>query len=158
MIAIADLKPYDRNARTHSDAQIDQIVASLREFGWTNPILTDGIGGVIAGHARLEAAKRLGLTDVPCIDLSGLSEAQKRAYILADNKLALNAGWDEKLLALEFGDLKALDFNLDLTGFDAAEIRDFIEGTEIIQPEYDETTADSVAILTCPYCGKTFPR
>jgi DNA modification methylase len=122
MVPIGELRPYERNSRTHSDAQIDQIIASLNEFGWTNPVLVDEGLGVIAGHARVEAAKRMGYTDVPCIKLSGLSEAQKRAYIIADNKLALNAGWDEKLLALEFEDLKAFDFNLDLTGFRIDEI------------------------------------
>jgi hypothetical protein len=88
MVSIDELKPYERNARTHSDDQIDQIAASLREFGWTNPVLIDGSGGIIAGHARVQAAKQLGFAHVPCIELAGLSEAQKRAYIIADNKLA----------------------------------------------------------------------
>ncbi len=124
---IRSLKPYPRNARTHTDAQIDQIVASLREFGWTNPVLIDAENGIIAGHARVEAAKRMGLVEVPCIMLSGLTEAQKKAYVIADNKFALNAGWDEELLALELRDLKDLDFNLDLTGFKMDEISELLE-------------------------------
>lgn len=116
------LVPYARNARKHSEAQVAQIAASIREFGWTNPILVDGDNGIIAGHGRLLAARKLGLTDVPVIELAGLSEAQKRAYVIADNKLALNAGWDAELLAVEFGDLQGLDFDLSLTGFGEDEI------------------------------------
>src|SRR6187455_77043 len=97
----AALIPYARNARTHSDAQVAQIAASIREFGFTNPVLVDGENGIIAGHGRLLAARKLGLATVPVIELAGLSAAQKRAYIIADNKLALNAGWDEDLLRLE---------------------------------------------------------
>src|SRR5688500_3851999 len=120
--AVTALIPYVRNARTHSDAQVAQIAASIREFGWTNPILVDGDNGIIAGHGRLLAARKLGLSEVPVIELAGLSEAQKRAYVIADNKLALNAGWDNELLALEFGDLESLGFDLSLTGFDDLEI------------------------------------
>jgi DNA modification methylase len=116
------LVPYARNARTHSDAQVARIAASIREFGWTNPILVDGDRGVIAGHGRLLAARKLGMAEVPVIELSHLSEAQKRAYILADNRLALDAGWDEELLRIELGDLRDLGFDLDLTGFGADEI------------------------------------
>lgn len=120
--SVAALIPYARNARTHSEAQVAQIAASIREFGWTNPVLVDGENGIIAGHGRLLAARKLGMADVPVIELAGLSEAQKRAYIIADNKLALNAGWDEELLALEFGDLESLGFDLTLTGFGSDEI------------------------------------
>jgi DNA modification methylase len=116
------LIPYARNARTHSDAQVAQIAASIQEYGWTCPLLVDGENGIIAGHGRLLAARKLGITDVPVIELAGLSEAQKRAYVIADNKLALNAGWDESLLALEFGDLASLGFDLALTGFGEDEI------------------------------------
>src|SRR3979490_41566 len=105
---LEDLIPYARNARTHSEAQVAQIAASIKEFGWTNPVLVDGDSGVIAGHGRLLASRKLGMVDVPVIELAGLSDAAKRAYILADNKLALNAGWDEAMLALEVGDLSAL--------------------------------------------------
>lgn len=116
------LIPYARNARTHSEAQVAQIAASIREFGWTNPILTDGDNGIIAGHGRLMAARKLGMGQVPVIELAGLSEAQKRAYILADNRLALSAGWDEELLAPELGDLEALGFDVALTGFGEDEV------------------------------------
>ena len=116
----ASLIPYANNARTHSDAQVARIAASIREFGWTNPILVDGEYGIIAGHGRLLAARQLGLASVPVIELKGLSEAQKRAYVIADNRLALDAGWDPELLALEFGALEDLGFDLALTGFGAA--------------------------------------
>jgi ParB-like chromosome segregation protein Spo0J len=101
---------------------VAQIAASIREFGWTNPVLSDGENGIIAGHGRLLAARKLGMSTVPVIKLSGLCEAQKRAYIIADNKMALNAGWDNELLALELGELGALGFDLSLTGFDDLEI------------------------------------
>src|SRR5471032_1877666 len=104
-VPLTSLIPYARNARTHSDAQIAQIAASIREFGFTKPILVDGERGVIAGHGRLLAARKLGLTEVPTIELSHLSQAQKRAYVLADNRLALSAGWDEDMLRIELGDL-----------------------------------------------------
>src|SRR5215207_9506303 len=124
---VETLIPYARNARTHSDAQVAQIAASIREFGWTNPVLVDGDNGVIAGHGRLLAARKLGLASVPVIELAGLSEAQKRAYVLADNKLALNAGWDESLLALEVADLSDLGFDLRLAGFADLEVDKLID-------------------------------
>ena len=130
-VPINSLIPYARNARTHSDAQVAQIAASIREFGWTNPVLLDGEKGIIAGHGRVLAARKLGMEEVPCIELSHLSEAQKRAYILADNKLAENAGWDTDLLKLEFGELQGLGFDLSLTGFDEAFLTDLLtERTE----------------------------
>jgi DNA modification methylase len=116
------LIPYARNARTHTDEQVAQIAASIREFGFTNPILVDGDNGIIAGHGRVLAARKLGMNEVPVIELAGMSEAQKRAYILADNKLALNAGWDTEMLAIELGDLAALGFDLSLTGFGDEEL------------------------------------
>jgi hypothetical protein len=116
--ATADLVPYGRNARTHSDHQIDQIAASIREFGFTNPVLVDGENGIIAGHGRVLAARKLGLDAVPVIELSHLSAEQKRAYILADNQLALNAGWDLDILGDEWGALKSAGFDMDLLGFD----------------------------------------
>jgi ParB-like chromosome segregation protein Spo0J len=119
---LAGLIPYGRNPRTHSERQVAEIAASIREFGWTNPILVDGENGIIAGHGRLLAARQVGMTEVPVIELAGLSEAQKRAYIIADNKLALNAGWDTDLLALELGELQATGFDLSLTGFSDIEI------------------------------------
>ena len=119
---VIDLIPYVNNSRTHSDEQILQIASSIKEFGFTNPILTDGENGIIAGHGRLMAAKKLGMEDVPTIELSHLSTAQKKAYIIADNKLALNSGWDDTLLALEFAELEELGFDLELTGFSLEEI------------------------------------
>ena len=116
------LIPYAKNARTHSPDQVAEIAASIRAFGWTNPILVDGDNGVIAGHGRLLAARKLGMGDVPVIELAGMSEAEKRAYIMADNKLALNAGWDKDLLALELGELDAVGFDLSLTGFGGDEL------------------------------------
>jgi ParB-like chromosome segregation protein Spo0J len=157
-VKVSDLKPYGKNARTHSETQIQQIMDSLKEFGWTNPVLIDPKQGVIAGHARLEAAKRLEMTEVPCIILASLTEAQKRAYVIADNKLALNSGWDEKLLSMEFSDLKEAGFNLDLLGFDTAEMADITQGREVNQPEYDESVASTVSMVTCPQCGQSFPK
>jgi DNA modification methylase len=116
------LVPYAKNSRTHSDEQVAQIAASIREWGWTTPILVDEAGSIIAGHGRLQAARRLQMTEVPVVVASGWSEAQKRAYVIADNKLALNAGWDNELLALELGELGDLGFDLDLVGFTDEEI------------------------------------
>ena len=114
---VEDLIPYERNSRTHSEEQIEKVVASIKEFGWTNPILIDEEQGIIAGHGRLEAAKRLGMKEVPVLVLTGLTEAQKRAYIIADNKLALEAGWDEDLLKEELEWLTAHDYSSELTGY-----------------------------------------
>jgi DNA modification methylase len=116
------LLPYARNARTHSSAQVDQIAASMREWGWTNPILADERGSILAGHGRLAAAQKLGFTDVPVMVARGWSEAKKRAYVIADNQLALKAGWDEEMLAAELTDLRDLTFDLDLIGFDEKEL------------------------------------
>jgi hypothetical protein len=119
---VEDLIPYARNSRTHSDAQVAQIAASVREFGWTNPVLIDGENGIIAGHGRVLAARKLGMDDVPCIELTGLTDAQRRAYIIADNKLALNGGWDEDMLRIELEELGEIGFDLDLIGFSDEEI------------------------------------
>src|SRR5712691_11012055 len=116
------LIPWARNPRTHSDAQIAQIAASIAEFGFNNPILVDTEAGIIAGHGRLLAARKLGLKEVPVIVLDHLSEAQKRAYIIADNKLAENAGWDDELLRVELAALQQENFNIDLIGFDDMEL------------------------------------
>jgi ParB-like chromosome segregation protein Spo0J len=118
---IEKLRPYERNPRTHSDAQVDQIAASMVEFGWTNPVLVDEQGGILASHGRLLAARKLGLAQVPVIRFEHLSEVQKRAYLLADNQLALQAGWDDVLLAEELAGLRDERFELDLVGFDATE-------------------------------------
>lgn len=127
---IESLIPYARNARTHSDDQVAQIAASIKEWGWTMPILVDPAGQIIAGHGRVMAARKLGLAEVPVIVAAGWTEAQKRAYVIADNKLALNAGWDEELLRLEMGDLQELDFDLDLVGFSADELSDLLNGDD----------------------------
>lgn len=121
-VAVESLIPYARNSRTHSDEQVAQIAASIKEFGWTNPILIDGESGIIAGHGRLLAARKLGMAEVPVIQLDGMTDTQKRAYIIADNKLALNAGWDDELLRLELGELDLEGFDLELTGFTQEEI------------------------------------
>jgi DNA modification methylase len=122
------LIPYARNPRTHSESQAAQVAASIREFGWTNPVLVDGANGIIAGHGRVLAARKLGLERVPVIELAHMSEAQKRAYVLADNQLALNAGWDEALLRLELGDLRELGFDLGLIGFGEGELERLLAG------------------------------
>jgi ParB-like chromosome segregation protein Spo0J len=119
---VAALIPYARNARTHSEAQVTQITESIREFDFTNPILVDGERGVIAGHGRLLAARKLSMTEVPTLELAHLSPAQRWAYVLADNRLALSAGWDEDLLRIELGELQTDGVDLSLTGFDPGEI------------------------------------
>lgn len=127
-----DLIPYARNSRTHDEGQIAQIAASIKEFGFTNPILLDGENGIIAGHGRVMAAQKLGESKVPTIELAYLTEHQKRAYIIADNKLALNGGWDNQMLALEISDLKDVGFDLEILGFDQSELND------LFQEEKDE--------------------
>jgi hypothetical protein len=126
---VADLIPYARNSRTHSDEQITQIAASIKEFGFLNPVIVDGENGIIAGHGRVMAAKKLGMTELPAVEASHLTDAQRRAYIIADNKLALNAGWDDEMLRVEFDELGAMGFDLDLTGFSA----DFLQGQVLAQ-------------------------
>lgn len=115
------LIPYARNSRTHSDEQVAQIAASIREFGFTNPVLVDGEGGIIAGHGRVMAARKLGMTEVPVIELAHLTDTQRRAYVIADNALALKSGWNDEMLRLELADLEAEGFDVTLTGFDAIE-------------------------------------
>jgi hypothetical protein len=118
----ADLVPYARNSRTHSETQINKIAASITEFGFLNPIITDGNNGIVAGHGRVMAAQKLGLDELPTIDAAHLSEAQRRAYVIADNRLALDAGWDDELLKIELKDLDSAGFDLTLTGFDLDEL------------------------------------
>jgi DNA modification methylase len=148
--SVASLKPYTRNARTHSKKQIKQIAASIERFGFVNPVLIGDDGHIIAGHGRVEAAKQLGLKTVPTLALSHLSEAEKRAYVLADNKLALNAGWDREILAIELQGLVDLDFDVELTGFSLAEI-DFVldEATES-DPDAPDAAEDAVPDVTGP--------
>ncbi len=135
--SVGDLIPYARNARTHSAAQVAMIAGSIREFGFTNPVLVDGANGIIAGHGRVMAAGKLGLATVPVIELAHLSEAQKRAYILADNKLAEQAGWDRELLALELGELRDMAVDLASLGFDAGELDALFRAGEA-DPREDE--------------------
>ena len=134
---VAELIPYARNSRTHSDEQVSQIAASIKEWGWTTPVLIDPEGGLIAGHGRILAAQKLGIADVPCMVAEGWTDAQKKAYVIADNKLALNAGWDDDMLKVELGELDELDFDLSLTGFDDDELSALLadDGTEGLTDE-----------------------
>lgn len=140
---IEELIPYVNNSRTHSKDQVAQIASSIKEFGWTNPILLDGENGIIAGHGRLQAARLLNEHEVPTIQLDGLSEAQKKAYIIADNKLAMNAGWDSQLLGIEIMDLREAGFNIDLLGFDENELKEF-QDVEQIEGLTDEDAVPEI--------------
>lgn len=132
---INDLIPYIRNARTHSESQIAQIAASIKEFGFLSPILIAEDNTILAGHGRLAAARKLGLTKVPCVKESHLTETQRRAYIIADNKLSLNAGWDEDILAIELSELQGADFDLDLLGFDESELASIFEDDKEVEDD-----------------------
>ena len=149
--AVEDLIPYARNARTHSDEQVDKIAASIREFGFLNPVITDGDNGIVAGHGRIMAAKKLGMDEVPTVEAAHLTDAQKRAYILADNRLALDAGWDDELLRVEFTELQDAGFDLNLTGFTDDEIaaKDFEDDALDGMPEMPEGDRE-------PFQQKTF--
>jgi ParB-like chromosome segregation protein Spo0J len=136
--SVAELTPYAANSRTHSQEQVAQIAASMKEFGWTNPILISDDNMIIAGHGRIMAAKELGMVDVPVIVLSGLSEAQQKALVIADNKLALNSIWDDELLKMEMADLVASGFNYEAIGFNTQELRELLEDTEEPAKEDDE--------------------
>lgn len=131
------LVPFARNSRTHSPDQVQQIVASIKEFGFTNPVLIDGKNEIIAGHGRVMAANESGLKQVPCIMLDHLTDVQKRAYVIADNKLAENAGWDDVMLKAELQDIQAIEFDLSLTGFDADELGDLFS-------EFDDVKINKV--------------
>jgi DNA modification methylase len=148
-VEVSALIPYAKNSRTHDDAQVAQIAASIKEFGWTNPILVDGDKGVIAGHGRLLAARKLGMAKVPTIELKDMTEAQKKAYVIADNKLALNAGWDTNFLSLELQELKDQDFDLTLLGFDDKEL------DALLAPETTEGLTDEDAVPETPIEPKT---
>lgn len=132
---VSELIPYVRNARTHSEAQVAQIAASIREFGFLSPILVAEDNTILAGHGRLAAALKLGLKKVPCVKENHLTETQKRAYIIADNKLSLNAGWDNELLAVELSELEGADFNLDLLGFDEAELSSIFDADKDVNED-----------------------
>jgi len=151
-VDINKLVPYANNARTHSKEQLLQLRASLREFGFVNPVIVDKGLNIIAGHGRVLAAKAEGMTEIPCVFAEHLTQAQKKAYIIADNKLALNAGWDEQLLALEFAGLKELDFDLSLTGFDASEIETLLSdpNSDVQDDDFDLTAALEEAAFVLP--------
>ena len=146
---VTELIPYVKNSRTHSDEQVAQIAASIKEFGWTNPILVDGQNGIIAGHGRLMAARKLGHKEVPTIELADLTETQKKAYIIADNRLALNAGWDNELLTIELNELLADGFALEILGFDTKEL------AALLEPEVVEGLTDEDAVPEVPEEPKT---
>ena len=156
-LPIDTLVPYARNSRTHSPEQVAQIAASIREFGFTNPVLIDDAGGIIAGHGRVLGARAVGLAAVPCLRLAGLSDAQKRAYVIADNKLAMNAGWDDALLAAELQHLEAENYNLQLTGFNLAEIEASIhQGMQTLNA--DQLRAAEAATDTAPATEDAFQQ
>ncbi len=154
---IEKLIPYDRNARTHSPEQVQQLAASIVEFGFTNPILVDGEHGIVAGHGRLEAARDLALKEVPVVVLEHLTPKQKKAYIIADNKLALNAGWDMSLLREEMVGLSLADFDLSLIGFDEKEIGSLLDpdgiDDEDSPDDFAEIDDDIETEYKCPSCG-----
>jgi len=157
---VEELIPYSRNSRTHSDAQIAQIAASIREFGFMNPVLIDGQNNIIAGHGRVLAARKLGLEEVPCVLHDHLTETQRKAYILADNKMALNAGWDDDMLRLELRELGDVGFDLELTGFGLDEAGTLLLGEEGLDAHGDgpkEIDPDSYELdHRCPRCGFEF--
>lgn len=157
--SVASLIPYARNSRTHSDAQVGKIAASIREFGFLNPIIVDGANGIIAGHGRVMAAQKLGLQTLPVIEAGHLTEAQKRAYIIADNRLALDAGWDNDLLKIELQDLEADGFDLSLTGFEIGEMAAIFDEPDMSEPDSSSQEIDPDAYAMdhkCPKCGFEF--
>jgi hypothetical protein len=138
LILTADLIPYARNSRTHSEAQVTKIASSIKEFGFINPVVTDGKNGIVAGHGRVLAANKLGLKEVPCVEAAHLTEAQKRAYVIADNRMALDAGWDFEMLKVELKDLEELKFDLTMTGFDLGEMANIF-----LEKQTGETNAEA---------------
>lgn len=150
--SVAELVPYARNARTHSPEQVDQIAASIREWGWTTPVLVDEEGGLIAGHGRVMAAKKLGIGEIPVMVASGWSDAQKKAYVLADNKLALNAGWDIDLVQQEVMSLNLSNFDLDLLGWDGDEVAQLLDPEGIDKPSTNPPSSKKTK-TKCPQCG-----
>ncbi|AHM74524.1 ParB/Srx family N-terminal domain-containing protein [Yersinia hibernica] len=150
--SLNSLISYAKNTRIHSDEQVKQIIASIGEYGWTNPVLIDERGEIIAGHGRILAAEQSGIEQVPTITLCGLSESQKKAYRIADNKLPLNAGWDQELLTLELGDLLAENFDLSLTGFSSEEIDKMLNVDFLPGSEDDQGKLDHLDAKLCPHC------
>jgi hypothetical protein len=158
MVGIEKLIPYAKNSRTHSDEQVAQLAGSIREFGFTNPVLIDAESGIIAGHGRVLAARKLGVGEVPCIRLTQLTETQKRAYVIADNKLALNSGWDEDMLKLELKDLSDIHvFNINILGFNEAELGNmFLDQNFEPGSEDDQGKLDEKSPVICPKCMHEF--
>jgi ParB-like chromosome segregation protein Spo0J len=161
IVSVSNLIPYVRNSRTHSDEQVAQIAASIKEFGFLNPIIVDGDSGIIAGHGRVLAAQKLGLAELPVIEAGHLSDTQRRAYIIADNKLAMNAGWDDEMLRVELDALGTDGFDIELTGFSLndAQALSFDDEYPEHNPESSskEVNTDEFAMEhTCPKCGFEF--
>ena len=156
-VLVSDLIPYARNSRTHSEVQVNKIASSIKEFGFLNPILIDKDNGIIAGHGRVMAAQKLGLKEVPVLQIGHLSETQKRAYIIADNRLALDAGWDEEMLRVEFAELADDGFNLELTGFELGEITNInLDGESLTNDDdFKEVDIEQMECI-CPKCGFEF--
>ena len=152
MANVADLVPFNRNARTHSDEQVAQIAASIREFGWTNPIIVGAGNMILAGHGRRLAALHLRVKRVPVLDVTHLTPEQQRLYVIADNKLTLNGGWDLEVLKLEVLELGALGVDLEITGFSDDELKDLID-PELPEPEPEKGDDDRP---TCPHCGQKY--
>jgi hypothetical protein len=173
--AVADLKPNANNPRKHSEAQIEQIAASIREWGWTQPILIDPKGGVLAGHGRLQAAQLLGVVEVPVIVAAGWTKAQKQAYLLADNQISANSEWDENLLAVQLGELNLAGFDIDLLGFPEMDLggifapnltpdsaagtvtaEDVAKTKDGLENNFTEKGKQNIIPVACPHCGETF--
>ena len=159
MVGVDSLIPYVNNARVHSDEQVTQIASSIKEFGFNVPILIDKDQGIIAGHGRLMAAKKLGHKEVPCIRIEHLTETQKKAYILADNRIALNSGWDDDLLKLELQELQDSSVDLKSLGFSDEDIKTIVDGVDFDPAsEDDQGKLDQLdpKWICCPNCGKEF--
>lgn len=151
---VADLLAYPRNPRLHSNEQVDQIAALIKRFGWTTPVLIDEDGMIVAGHGRVLAAMRLGILEVPVIVARGWTEEEKRAYVIADNQVPLNAEWNQDLLRIELGELKRLDFDLALTGFDPGALVTFMANPNPQAPDQFQAVDESLPTQhSCPRCG-----
>ena len=146
---IDDLIPYARNSRTHSEMQINQLAAAIKEFGFRGAILIDGDNGIIAGHGRVLACKKLGMTEIPTVDGSDMTDAQRKAYVIADNKIALNAGWDYEMLNIEFAELKEEGFNTDLLAFDEKELQMFDESEGAPSDPVEDDGNKNMIVVEC---------
>jgi len=149
--SVDSLIPYARNSRTHSESQVDKIAASIKEFGFLNPVIVDGDNGIIAGHGRILAAKKLGMDEVPTVEASHLTDAQRRAYVIADNRLALDAGWDDEMLRVEFEELQEMGFDLKLTGFDIDEIESYFDFDPVSDQELEGSDNPYTSKVDAPH-------